>query len=162
MNYIESVYEISEQFMVDSKDVYINWEKVNETITIMLESGKREFKDIIEITNQEKYWEIHNECFLQLIGGSINYCYWYGKHNIRPNNCGSGKMFECVRKVAPLFNEHSTFRISDNKFCDSIEELIKILAYARFPLLEEREKHLKELIKYGKKFVDLVMGNIEI
>lgn len=159
MNYIENVFEIAETFMALSKDVQIDWVGVESTVALMKEAGEREFKESMK-PNVE-FWEMHNECFLQLVGGAINYCYWYGRYNVRPNDCSSSKMFKCVRNAAPLFTD--SFKVSkDYRSQDFIQELVKLLSYTRFPLLEEREKHLKELIKDGEKFIDLVVENKNI
>lgn len=147
MNYIENVFEIAKRFMASSIDVEINWVGIETTVALMKEAGEREF--IKSIKTNVEFWEIHNECFLQLVGGAINYCYWYGRHNIRPNDCSSSKMFKCVRASSSISTRHG----------DLIQELVKLLSYTRFPLLEEREKHLKELIKDGERFINLVMEN---
>lgn len=149
MNYIENVYEIAESFMLHSRDVEIDWLGIENTVKLMKEAGRTTFEEKESMRPKIESWEIYSECFLQLAGGAINYCYWYGRHNIRPNNCGSGKMFECVRKASDYYDRIDKF----------IKEVVINLSLERFPLLEEREKHLKELIIDGKNFIDRVVTN---
>ena len=149
MNCIDSVFGISRQFMKDSSYVYIDYDKITEVTNLMSESNIKKFDPAPNDLTEE---EIKKECYLQLVGGSINYCYWYGKHNIRPNDCGSGKMFDIVTKAAYEHNMYS------NKFTYALQwDLTK----QRFPLLEERLKHIDEVSNYGRDFIDVLVNNID-
>jgi len=149
MNCIESVFNISEKFMEDPSYVYINYSKIKEVADLMNNSNVKTFKPApFDLTRKE----IKNECYLQLLGGAINYCYWYGKHNIRPNDCGSGKMFDIVTKTADDFNVYSD---------EYVYALQWDFAKERFPLLEERLKHINEVADYGRDFIDVLLDNTE-
>ena len=132
MKLVEDVFEISEKFMKNPGSVKLNHEGIERTASQMLQTGIKQFppKEVVDKTLS---------CLLELIGGSINYCYWYGKSTIRPNECSSSKMYELVTEALNYFEW-------DN-FDECIEKLIHLLSVNRFPLLEERAKHLRELVK---------------
>jgi hypothetical protein len=134
MKLIDSVFDISEEFMKSPKYVHINYDRIAYLANKMLEEGKREF--ITESTG-EKEKEV---VFKELIASSINYCYWYGSSNIRPNGCSSGKMYEVVNKAVDTHNYN-------NDRLETIKSLLRTsLAVGRFPLLEERVRHIDEII----------------
>ena len=97
MNLIKNVFDISEEFVEKSLYVSINKNKIEE----VAENIKKELK------NYENQWLGYPECIkngkekhqeyelvaYELIANSINYCYWYGKFNIRPNNYVSNLMY---------------------------------------------------------------------
>ena len=138
MNLSKSVFEIAESFMENPRFVNINREKLNETKEDMIKLGALPFYQD-ETSGQELLGTVH-----ELVGGAINYCYWYGKHTIRPSDARSSLMWECVKNG---FFDY-TFNVN---FDICIERLIKILAMKRFPLLEERARHLRELVPCGEQ-----------
>lgn len=141
MNLSESVFEIAEKFMENPKFVSINYAKLYEVAEEMREAGKPKFPTA---ENNELIGCIH-----ELVGNAINYCYWYGKHNIRPGNARASFMYECVQ------NAFFDYRFRVN-FVECIYRLIEILAMKRFPLLEEREKHLKEIMLFGEDLAERI------
>jgi len=147
MNCIESVFDISEKFMEEPSYVYIDYDKIKEVANLMSNSTFKKFEPAPNDLTKE---EIKKECYLQLMGGAINYCYWHGKYSIRPNDCGSGKMFDIVTKAS---NEHNIY--SD----EFIYALQWEFAKERFPLLEERLKHIDEVSNYGRDFIDVLVNN---
>lgn len=147
MNCIESVFDISEKFMEDPSYIYIDDNKIKEVASLMNESSIKKFDPAPHDLTKE---EIKKECFLQLLGGSINYCYWYGKHNVRPNDCGSGKMFDIINKASWEYDVYSDKFASYLQWCYVRE---------RFPLLEERINHLNEVHLYGEDFIDILLND---
>jgi hypothetical protein len=103
----------------------------------------------------------HNDpyktCLLELIGNSINYCYWYGRSDIRPGDASSTKMYELLEEA---FQDYSNNTLRGN-FVKCIYKFITLLSLNRFPLLEEREKHLKELIHFGEDYISVIIKNAE-
>ena len=91
MNLSKSVFEIAESFMENPRFVNINREKLNETKEDMIKLGALPFYQD-ETSGQELLGTVH-----ELVGGAINYCYWYGKHTIRPSDARSSLMWECVK-----------------------------------------------------------------
>jgi hypothetical protein len=98
--------------------------------------------------------DINKGILIELIASSINYCYWYGNGNVRPNDVHSGAMYALVEEA---FKDYKPQFFG---FRDSIDTLINDLSFNRFPLLEERSRHLKELIdKDGPAFVNMIFSH---
>jgi hypothetical protein len=148
MRIYESVFEISEKFLSERSPVFVKEEGIEQTSKLMLEQGGKKFP-VKEITKDHIYQAVLQE----FVGCAINYCYWYGLSNIRPNESSSGKMYSLVEKAFKNYQEGDSFEIC-------IQRLIELLALERFPLLEEREKHLKELISDGEGFSAAVSNTI--
>lgn len=129
------VYELSEQFMKDSVFVKMLPTVIHEVANEMVKSERPRFP--IPDRDERDDRVIYKQVFMELVAASINYCYWYGKSTIRPNNAGSTFMYECLMNA--FYNGHT----EDYNKC--IDNLIDILSFQRFPLLEERIKHLNEL-----------------
>jgi len=140
MDLSNGVFDIADSFMENPRFVNINYEKVHEVKEEIEKAGKPSFSFPTSSEGTELIGAV-----LELVGGSINYCYWYGKHTIRPGDARSSLMWECVQNA--FFNY--TFSV-DFETC--IERLIKLLAIKRFPLLEERARHLRELVSNGEQF----------
>ena len=83
----------------------------------------------------------------ELVASSINYCYWYGSPTIRPNGVSSTSMYDDVEEAFKDADNHAL------NFSSRIGFLIKILSEHRYPLLEERKRHLLELCE-GRKAED--------
>lgn len=132
MNLIDNVYKISEQFMKDPEWVAINYKKLGELAQTMNHLTPPDFP-LPHIQDPFK------GIVLELVAASINYCYWYGCSTVRPNGASSTTMYEI------LMNSFYDFEESENKFSECIDRVAKHLAIDRFPLLEERVKHLNEL-----------------
>ena len=145
MNLIESVYDISERFMIDPKHVNIDYEQLSRVADEMKKSKPIEFpkKDIDDV---------YKSCLIELVGNAINYCYWYGKSSVRPLYCCSTKMYDVVFKAFERYKKYNT----SYSFDDCIDSAIKYLSVERFPLLEERIKHLNELKTNGERFVETI------
>ena len=136
MNLSESVFEIAKKFMANPEFVSINYERLAEVANEMEAAGKPSFPTA---ENAEIIGAI-----LELVGNSINYCYWYGKHDIRPGDARSTLMYECVQNAFANYSFGTDFD-------KHIEGLISLLAIKRFPLLEERAQHLRELVPYAEE-----------
>ena len=146
MNLVENVYEMSRSFMKNSSYVVLNEEGIERIASKMKEQGNRPFPSV-DIDNQFKHVLMH------LVGGAINYCYWYGRSDFRPLDCRASKMFTQVEKAFQFYDI--------NPFGESLqacaENLVSLLSIERFPLLEQREKHIFELVKNGEKFVNSIL-----
>lgn len=133
MKIVENVFEMAKSFMENSKYVRINDFKIDKLTKRMREDG------IVEFPLPELKEKIFDRVLIELVASSINYCYWYGRHDIRPNGVNSSKMYEIV------MNKFNDFHIS---FIDyNIKGIKENLIINRFPLIEERCKHLDELIQ---------------
>ena len=143
MNLVESVFEIAEKFTKNPKHVFINDKEIEYLSNDMNLEKPKEFPKQINDSDQYK------ACLLELIGDSINYCYWYGSSSIRPRDASSGKMFEIVERCFETFSPDGGVYSFDR----CLDDLIRLLSLERFPLLEERIKHLNELRLNGQKYI---------
>ena len=80
MKLVENVFEIAESIMENSQYVEINYNNIKQLAKVMKKNGKSKFP-IPEVNNHLK------GIVLELVAASVNYCYWYGRYDIRP--CGS-------------------------------------------------------------------------
>lgn len=152
---IQQVFDISEVILAsEPKHVWINKDGVQELIKQMKDDGISSF--YAEEPEQEggrKYVTgILVDIIIELVASSINYNYWYGQHDIRPNGVSSTSMYESVHKI---FDDAKTKSLN---FDVRIEELIQELSVNRYPLLEERTRHLQELAhnRMGERFAQMV------
>jgi len=141
MKLVDDVYELSETFMKDSIYVKLNEKRISQAANRMIDDKPTPFPTNDEITDDALI------CLLEIVAGSINYCYWYGKSNIRPLDCRSSKMYNMVKEGFNYFDW-------DN-FDEVIDMIIHLLSVNRFPMLEERKVHLKELV--DKNVVDFAL-----
>jgi len=147
MNLVNSVFQIAEKFMKNSRYVDINYTELDLVANSMNLEKPKPFPKQINTSDQFK------SCLLELIGGSINYCYWYGSATIRPFDSCSGKMFEMVEKSFEKYNRYG------GSLDRCLDDLIKLLSLERFPMLEERIKHLNELRLNGEKFIQTIISS---
>lgn len=156
MNLSENVYEICEMFMKDSQHVWIE----KDEISFFCKNLKTINPPKFEIPTTD---DIFQDVLIELVGSSINYCYWHGKSSIKPNNLGSTKMGELVNKAFKHYQNFDCNVVNKKIFDFCIDKLINSLILNRFPLLEERIKHLKEL-KHEKvvKYVDYIIDKKDI
>lgn len=147
MNAIQIAKDTATKIMENPKHVFIN------------EICVKELAHKIETTtftwDDPKIPMIENPQILmlyELIAGSVNYNYWYGKPDMRPNGSCSTKMYELLDKS---FNEvmlTGGSKLTGSKLTDSycrsiIAIFLKQLTINRFPMLFERANHLKELVE---------------
>ncbi len=146
MNLVDSVYEVSESFMKDPNYVFMNNEKIGLISDDMIDCGKPKFP-LLDVEGDYK------GVLLELIAASVNYCYWYGKHDVRPNGSSSTMMYELLQNSFYGYErrDFDMFRISINRF-------IRLLSMRRFPLIEERDRHLRQLLMRGEEFVEILIS----
>lgn len=143
MNLVNNVFEISEKLLYTKPiNVSINETAINKLAREMKEEGLTPFP----IPKPEN---VNKGALIELIASSINYCYWYGSAEVRPNETHSGMMYGLVEEA---FQDYKPEFFA---FESCIGYLIDKLSLNRFPLLEERSRHLKELIsKQGPEFIN--------
>jgi len=149
MNLVSSVYELAESFMKDSKDVFINNENVTLLGNKMLKEGKTDFP--LPYTENP-----YKAVLIELIASSINYCYWYGRGNIRPNNCSSTHLYDCI---ANAFFDYKEQDYQHFNLC--LTRLINLLISHRFPLVEERMYHLNQLRCSGEEYSQRIIDSTD-
>jgi hypothetical protein len=144
---IETVFEISESFLKDSKYVKINDSKLLELSKQMKLSPV--VIPVLAPTNLE------GEVIRDILKNSINYCYWYGRADIRPNN-------SCASKLGKIIDECFTNEYDYEKSTDLSTIFTKFLCQIteeRFPLIEERSNHIKRTLPYVKKLALQILKN---
>ena len=145
MNLISNVFDLAEEFMESPQYVDILEDNVYTLAEHMKRTG-------IEPFPSQSTGENHRLIILkELTASSINYCYWYGKSDIRPGGCGSGLMYDLVNQSLEKYGYY-TLR-------GNINDLVRELSLHRFPLLEERIKHLTEVAIAGEQFATMMMDN---
>ena len=148
MDLIKNVFNMSEEFMRKRGYVFIQKNKIEE----VAKDIKKELKDYKDhwlgypecIKNGKEKHQEYELVAYELIANSINYCYWYGKFDIRPNKSSSTLMYklldESFEEARPLYTGTSS------SVCyDTINLFIKKISLYRFPNIENRVKHLKEV-----------------
>lgn len=133
MKLVTGVFEIAESFMKNPEHVQMNYEGIERLGNKMLEAEVTKFPPQLPTTDKTK------AILMEFVGDAINYCYWYGRSTIRPGGASSTLMYKLVEEA---FENWAPSGTSDVCFY----KLIELLALNRFPMLEEREKHIKELI----------------
>jgi len=134
MNYVNTVYELSKSFMTDSSYVDLEVDQIEDFAEEMKAQGPPVFPT-------PEIDDIQKGILLELVAASVNYCYWYGKSTIRPQGSNSTKMYDLLLQA---FSDYSP-SYKSHKFKDCINKFSILLSQNRFPLIEERIKHLNEL-----------------
>ena len=142
MKLVENVYEVAESFMKDPTYVSIDYERLAELADQMKIDVPPKFPSIEE-PNKFK------AALFELVGGAINYCYWYGRDDVRPGGASSSFMYEILQNS---FFDYAPEYPSNFRYC--MENLMQNLTFARFPLLEERIKHLYELLPFAEDYIE--------
>lgn len=148
MELVNGVFEIAKEFMKDSSYVFIN-ETAIEKVSNQINKTKLKFPDKNPTPTKK-------DILIELVASSINYCYFYGSSMIRPNGSSSSYLYECVYNAFYDYNERTK-----SSFVSSINTLISILSMKRFPLLEERISHLRQLQENakGEFYVEFLIEN---
>lgn len=153
---INGVMEFSEKFMGNPIHVGINPGKIAEIATLIEEELKNHkdhwlgYPDCLISSDREtppKENRLDQELFLyELIAGSINYQYWYGVHDFRPNDAGATLMYKLLDQ-AFIEERSETFAHPrlPNLCQDVIGNFIQKLTLYRFPNLTNRIRHLREV-----------------
>ncbi len=143
MELVNGVFEIAKEFMDKAEYVKINKNKVEKTSIFI---NKIKPKKVIPKKDPSQ-----KEILIELVASSINYCYWHGKSIIRPNGSSSSYLYEIIYNSFYNYDENSI-----KSFESCINILIQTLSIKRFPLLEQRIVHLKQLVENNKgiKYVE--------
>jgi len=144
----ESVREIARAVCDNPEHVTIDEKAIQKTATELRNSPLRRWSEESRtMTHDEKVKVI----LLELTAGAVNYCYWYGRHNVRPCGASSNTMYKLLMKAASNFS----------CWCiPLVETFYKELVWHRFPMLKERHDHLQELIagwSRAQQFAEMVI-----
>ena len=144
------VYEIAEKFMLNPVYVSINFERLD-TIAANMQSIRPPKFPNPTVPDKE---DVYKSVLLELVGGAINYCYWYGRDDVRPGGASSTFMYENLQNA---FWDYEPAYQSNFKSC--INNFIQNLTFKRFPLLEERINHLKQLEYFAEDYVQIILDS---
>jgi hypothetical protein len=149
---IGNVWDMVDSFTRIPRHVRINEDKVSELA--------EKIKKTVEPYHKHKPWGPPNIPFktyaeqpvrdsiviqYELIAATVNYQYWYGRHDIRPNDSSAVKMYQLLDEscnVDPIWFSMDSV----------VDRFKKKLILNRFPAIEKRVKHLDELRNKGYVF----------
>jgi len=166
---LESVWDLAGQFMTDPKFVFINGEKVKEVakdISHWSNANQNPYLGYPKCIGEHDPYKIEKLVLYELIANSVNYCYWYGRSDIRPNEASATKMYELLdASFREVLKDEIEALSYPGVYLDlqSIKNLItkdfaKRLVIERFPGLSQRAAHLKEIknLNFYKTFLPLI------
>jgi len=139
MELINGVFELSEKFMLNPRHVKLNEDLIRTTADVMLETG------ITPFPPESKGKDEMVVCWQELVASSINYCYWYGTSQIRPNNSSSTLMYDIVNEAFDTYGSYWAWYVKTK------------LAGYRFPLLEDRVRHVEEVYQNGAPYIKTLL-----
>ena len=171
MDLIKSVYDIADEFLnlpvPVRQHVVLKQNFIDHLAQAMLIDGKVSFYS----TEDQEVEEKKNELFIvlrELVASSINYCYWYGNADVRPMGANSGDMYALVDTALDhallkdiKSKEYYEGIFYTSKMASAIKFLIELLSLHRYPLLEERKRHLLEVVDHGLRFANNIVINKE-
>jgi hypothetical protein len=151
---IDGVWDICEQFLPEGR---------GENVSLCEEGMVSVAKDIKEkLSEVEDHWWGYPKCINQtalpeddlnymmlcyeLIADSINYQYWYGRHDVRPNGACANRMYELFNEAIADVIERSYIPEAHSIMKESAKVLIEKISLERFPNLENRIRHINEII----------------
>ena len=151
MNQIDKVWSLANEFVDSSTLVTINDREISNvarSIAGWKKDCDRPSWGFPKCIGRKTLRPFQKLFLYELIANSVNYCFWYGKHNIRPNASGSTKMYNLLdesfdhlkqMKESASFHPHDELQIIINTFIEG-------LSRARFPLIDHRVRHLNEIL----------------
>jgi hypothetical protein len=128
---LNTVFETAYKFMNNPLHVTINEKNLERLAHNMKAAGITKFPNELNLDEINAKTEIK----LELLASSINYCYWYGRADIRPCNASSTLMYDLLRE---------SYEVHGKVNMDMIDIFRDMLALNRFPMIEERYNHLVE------------------
>lgn len=152
MNLTEGVYHLSEQLLERDSYVWLNYEGIEEVAEAIKKTPLN-----FDYNKPKTKEEENKNCIIELVANSINYCFWYARSNFRFNGATSRTMYDCIEDA---FKFYQPFPDTTEEFKDCLNNLILSLSINRYPLLEERIKHLKELIYNGEDYCDGLISGV--
>ncbi len=148
---INSVWSVCNQFINNGKGKHVTlndtaMKRVAENIKTELNNMKDNWWGYPKCFKKETYELSYKMMYYELLADSINYQYWYGRHDIRPNGACSNEMYKIldttfsfvIDEISP-YHGYEMAPIVTKIFIENI-------SLARFPNIENRIKHIKEVL----------------
>lgn len=142
---INHVRSLSSDFVGDDMPVNIDYDSINTLSETMMSDGKMHY-DMDDGLSQSE------TVLVELFASAINYCFWYGKYDIRPVGSSSNSMYDVI--INAIHNNFEGF--VEPEF---ISTILDGLVFNRYPLIEERTKHLLEVSFGTQEFIMFVLMN---
>jgi hypothetical protein len=144
---IDKVKVLSYDFFGLDMPVDIDTEKIVALSEAMLNEGKSVFP-----SNIERDLNNAQSVLVELFASSINYCFWYGKYDFKMG--GSVDMYDIIIEAVK------------NKFDgvvgpELVNAILDRLIFDRYPLIEDRTRHLLETSLGTQEFIMFVLMNRE-
>jgi hypothetical protein len=147
---IGSVWTICDQFIKDGKGRHVSLIEpglvtVAEDIKERLSSVKNHwwgYPNCIAGTRDKNYKML---CY-ELIADSVNYQYWYGRHDVRPNGACANRMYELLDEAITFVEKKLYIPESGDVMREASKIFIKSMSLERFPNLENRIRHIGEIV----------------
>lgn len=140
---LKVLYDTAEYYM-DNEFTFINYDIISEIAELFEEQYKSHTPPNITHKN------VRAVVVKSLFRNAVNYCYWYGTDRYRPDGSNSTKLYRLLNEeividnVTDFTNEYQWEHIG-NAFKS-------ILVENRFPLLEDRQRHIQEIMDNGLLF----------
>ena len=167
---IQNVWDMSAKIMEEPYHVTVNEGQIKIVA--------KELKEAVE--NSKEFWLGYPKCIYSgmgsyitfdtvlydLIASAVNYQYWFGKHDFRPNGACANVMYKLLSDAFVDCNDmYKREQNPSGRGQCVIDILIRKMTFARFPNLRSRIERLQEIRKdldnsYG--FVKRLTDKIEI
>jgi hypothetical protein len=143
---IKDILKLAQEFTDDPTFVFINEDGIRRYSDYIKRGISKDDKFLgtppIKLIKDEKQ-RVNQIILYELLAGAVNYKYWYGKYNIRPNDSCANKMYETLDKAFTSIVEPISVSSS---YCSAVTDVFgQLLCQNRFPMVKERISHLQEL-----------------
>lgn len=145
---ISEVRTMSLDFTGEGMPVSVKEDGIRKLADIMISSGKMPF-DVESTANFNQASSI----LIDLIASAINYCFWYGRYDFFPTK--TGRSYSMYDIVIDAVRDHFQGYVDH----EVVNAIINKLTFDRYPLLEERIKHIVEISIGTQEFVMFVIMN---
>lgn len=147
---IDSVWNICDEFIKDGKGRHVSL--VEEGLQKVAVDIKEKLADV------KDHWWGYPKCFhenttdlnykmlfYELIADSINFQYWYGRHDVRPNGACADKMYKLLNEsfafVEKEYPDANGWEISQ----EATKVFMNYISLSRFPNIENRVRYINEV-----------------
>lgn len=144
---IDQVTTMSMDFVDGDMPVHIRPGKVEALAEVMKKEGKLPFT----VENADGLNQAET-ILLELFASAINYCFWYGKYDFRPQINDSYSMYDVI--INAVKND-----FKGTVGPELLNSIIDRLTFDRYPLLEERVRHLFEVSMGTQEFIMFALMN---
>lgn len=158
---IENVWRLVKDITSDPKYVEIDSSAIDRNLEHNLEHLDKVKFSIVDppktifgtyqLTKRDRHESIID---FELIANSVNYCYWYGLSHIRPLDCCATKMYKLLEESYKPRLEYNGLRIEK-----ITEEFGNKMILERFPLIQQRLSHLREISSYTGDYASDIYNN---